>query len=226
MPLATFAAAATAACFRRGPRRAVPFLIGSLTIVKPEGTIVALIASGAILWVWSSGGIRRLGQQIRTHSRAVAIVIGFLALRLAFLRWIRLRDTTYTLDGESLSQVVDRAAVVVPTAFGLALDPALWGLFWPAFLIAAIVLAFRGTRGERALAGAVVAAMAAYTAIFLFTNWEIVLHLRQAYTRLLSQIAPAAAIAIAFGYSLLRRMVDPDACRIAPASLKGAHVGR
>ncbi len=110
----------------------------------------------------------------------------------------------------------------------LALDPAQWGLFWPAALAGSLVLLAGGTRKERGLALAVCAAVAADTAIFLFTNWDVLLHARQAYSRLLSQVAPAAAIAIALSYWRLRRRYelekDKAAVRREPPVAESAHV--
>jgi hypothetical protein len=219
MPEAAFVAGTIAASFRRESRRAAPFLIGSLTVVKPEGTVLALIASAAVLGLWSRGGLRHLLRRLRIHAADIGIVAVFLLLRLGFLRWYGIDDRTYShIDASSLSRALDRVGLVVSTAAGLALDPAVWGVLWPLFLVAGLALGRLGSPAERCLVGAVLAALAAYTAIFLFTNWNVPLHLRQAYTRLLAQIAPAAAIAIALSYERVHRRLTraATATRVGP----------
>jgi hypothetical protein len=78
-----------------------------------------------------------------------------------------------------------------------------WGVFWPAFLGSAAILAVAGAARERALVYAMLASLTAYTSIFCSTNWELALHIHQAYSRLLVQIAPVAAIGIAAAYARL-----------------------
>lgn len=229
MPLAAYVAGTAAACFRRESRRALPWLIGSLTVVKNEGTVLACIASAAILLFWSDGGLRRLIARVRAHGTAIAVVAGFLVSRLVFLRWLNVQDPTYApIDGASLARGFERLGLVAGLCTRLALAPDQWGLFWPIALIASVALGIRGTRLERFFAAAVWTAIAAYTGILLFTNWDVELHASQAYSRLLAQIAPAAAIAIALSYWRLRRRYDPEkdeaaVSRAAPFA-EGAHV--
>ncbi len=228
MPQAAFVAGAVASCLRR-ESRAAPFLIGSLAMVKPEGTLLAVIASGAVLWVWSSGGIRCLRARLKAHAPAVAIGAAFLGTRVAFVRWLEVQDATYAaIDAHSLARAAERFWYVVGVCARLALDPAQWGFFWPAALAGSLVLLAGGTRNERGLALAVCAAVAADSAIFLFTNWDVAVHARQAYSRLLSQIAPAAAVALALSYWRLRRRYEPErdiaAARPASPFAEGAHV--
>ncbi len=229
MPQAAFVAGTVAACLRRESRRAVPFLIGSLTAVKNEGTVLAIVASGAILWCWSSGGLRRFLSRVKTHSAGIAIVAAYLVTRFAFLRWLNYHDPTYgPINTANLARAVERLGLVVRVCLRLALDPAVWGILWPLALIASLVLWARGAKSERALAGALWAAIGAYTAILLFTNWDVELQAVQAYDRLLSQLAPAALVAIALSYWRMRRTFDVPsrATSAAPAVMEGARVGR
>ena len=60
---------------------------------------------------------------------------------------------------------------------------------------AALAVAYRLARpGWIALA--TVAAMGVVASVFLFTNWDIAVHVEGAYSRLLAQLAPAAAVVI------------------------------
>jgi hypothetical protein len=72
------------------------------------------------------------------------------------------------------------------------------------------------------LAGGTVAALAAYTSVFYFTNWEFHLHIEQAYSRLLCQLAPAAAVltTIAYWYGVREELADlsPEESRLETAS--------
>jgi hypothetical protein len=76
------------------------------------------------------------------------------------------------------------------------LSPRRWGLLWPAFGLAAFVLARRGSAPERGLALATALSAALFAMIFLFTTWPLDLHIDQAYPRLLAQLSPAAVVAV------------------------------
>jgi hypothetical protein len=78
-----------------------------------------------------------------------------------------------------------------------------WGFFWPAFLVAAIVVFIAGAERERAVAGGTTVALGVYMSIFYFTNWDISLHISQAFSRLLAQLAPAAVLTICVAYKHL-----------------------
>jgi hypothetical protein len=79
------------------------------------------------------------------------------------------------------------------------LDPFTWSFFWPAFLFGCVVVVTSGSRRLKCLTAATVAGLATYAGIFLFTNWEVGLHIQQAYPRLLVHLTPAAAVVIGAG---------------------------
>ena len=224
MPQAAFVAGTVAACFRPESRRSLPWLIGSLTIVKSEGTILAFLASASVLVFWSSGGPRHLFRRVGIHARAVAIVAAFLFARLAFLRWVHVYDATFgPMDGHHLRQAFERLGLVADLCARVAVALPSWGLFWPAFAVASVLLLIHGSRRERCLAGAVWAGILASSAIFLFTNWNVAVHVGQAYARLLAQIAPAAAIAMCFAYvRASRRWAVPARADPADRTLRPA----
>lgn len=209
MPLGAFVAGAVAAALRHPPenstgRSAFPWLVGSLSMVKPEGSILALLATaGAVLFFWP--GRRDPARTVRALSR------GFAAVRLGYLAWLGLAETTYgPIDRAHLERAVMLLGPVARLSGEVLADYSKeWGLFWPAFLAAAGVLVlWSPDRREKWLAISTAAAIAAYAAIFLFTSWDVTLHVRQAYPRLLAQISPAAAVVLLLGYRRLRDRIS------------------
>ena len=202
MPQAAFVAGVVAAALRRtDSHRGLPWLIGGLTVVKPEGTIIAVVACAAVAYAWSieKRTVRRL-----PWSR-VAIVAVFLALRLAYVRWASVSDSVYVLTRESLMVAVGRIPHVARLCLVKMLSPRRWGLLWPAFGLSALVLGRRGSAAETSLAVATATAAALFAVIFLFTTWPVELHIDQAYPRLLAQISPAAVVATFSGWQCARQ---------------------
>lgn len=198
MPQAALVAGVVAAGLRaQDSRRALPWLIGGLTVVKPEGTIIALVAVGAVGLFWLMGTT----SEAAFSWRGILVVAIFLMLRFGYLRWVGAVDSVYVVSRESLATAVARVPHVARLCLVKLLSPRRWGLFWPAFGLAALVLARRGTLSERILALATVVAAFLFAAIFLFTTWPLDLHIDQAYQRLLGQISPAAAVAIVAGFN-------------------------
>ena len=114
-------------------------------------------------------------------------------------------DLTYAgLDVPSLSRAVARIGLVATETVRYASDFQQWGLLWPAFVAAAVVLISRGDRSERRMALAVAGTSVLYAAIFLMTNWDVRLHVEQAFSRLLSQLAPIAVVVIVCAWRRLR----------------------
>lgn len=201
MPQAAVVAAVVAAAMR-SDAAALPWLLGALTTVKPEGMILALIAAVAIAAATRLRGIR-LG--------AVAAVAAFVAVRVAYLRWTGVREDTYLF--RSVGFAIERAPEVARLCLRELLDPSAWGLLWPAFLAAAVVGWRMGDAKQRSLAAAVAAGILAMAAPFLFTTWPLELHVSQAYFRLLAQLAPAAVVAavLAWGRAWERWALPPPA---------------
>jgi hypothetical protein len=201
MPQTALVAGVVAAALRgRNSRDALPWLIGGLTMVKPEGTILAAVACLAVLVAWrvEKRPVRR------SPWGRIAIVAVFLGLRVGYVRWTGIADSVYVVSRESLSAAVARIPHVARACLVKMLSPRRWGLFWPAFGLASLVLARRGTTAERTLALATAAAACLFATIFLFTTWPLDLHIDQAYARLLAQISPAAVAAIFAGWMRAR----------------------
>jgi hypothetical protein len=200
MPQAAFVAATVAAAFRDEDARALPWMIGGLTVVKNEGLILASIASLAVAAFWTAAGWKEAGRRARAHGRGIAIVAGFFAARLAYLAWLRIDDSNFRsiATRESLAEALRRLPRVGQLCAESMFDVLRWGLLWPAFAVAVAYLLWRGGARERCLAASTGLAVGAYGAIFLETNWSLELHVEQAFPRLLSQLAPAAILVVMF----------------------------
>ena len=202
MPLAAFVAAVVAAGLRTdgaasGWRSPLPWLIGSMTTVKQEGTVLAMTAGlGIFLW-WMWERPRRLSARLRSEWAGVVVVLGFVAARISYVRWLGIHDTTFgPLDAEHRARALKSVGLVASLCLRFLLDPKTWGLFWPAFFLAGLLIAAARLKRPACLAAATTVTMVIYATIFLITNWEIQVHIEGAYTRLLAQLAPAAAVVI------------------------------
>lgn len=198
MPQTAFVAGVVAAAMRGADSaNALPWLIGGLTLVKPEGTILALVAGGGVVLVWLSEkrSVRRLPW------RRIAIVAAFLALRFAYIRWAGTPDSVYVLSRESVAGALARIPHVARVCLVKMLSPRRWGLLWPAFGLAALVLLRRGSASERSLALATAVTAFLFGTIFLFSTWPLDVHIDQAYPRLLAQLSPAAVVALFAGWA-------------------------
>jgi len=198
MPLAAVVAAVAAAALRRD-EGALPWLIGALTTVKPEGLVLASLAAAgaALVLVVGPRPVR-----LTPVARGAAVVGGFVLARLAYVRWVAVRDDVYVFESIRLS--ASRLPTVARLCLREMLNVRAWGLLWPAFFAAAAVLLRRGEPREKALAAAAAAGAVVLAVPFLFTTWPLELHVEQAYFRLLAQLAPAAIAAAALGYSRAR----------------------
>ena len=200
MPQAALVAGTVAAGRRRlGTRSALPWLIGGLTTVKSEGTVLAVLAIAAVLLALLLQGPSR--GLFSSHRWGGLIVATFVAIRIGYVRWLGLRDVVYgPFDAAHFSAALRRLPLVGVLCARALLRLTDWGLFWPAFFAATVILAMRGAPRERSLAAATAAGIIAAAIPFLFTTWDVPLHVAQAYFRLLAQIAPAAAVTVAAGY--------------------------
>jgi len=201
MPQAAFVAGVVGAALRRrAGEDALPWLVGGLTTVKAEGTVLAAIAVIAAL---ATRWLERAGPPAssRRPARALAIVGGFFLVRFVYLRWLGVVDPVYVpLDAAHLPEALRRIPHVARTCLAKALVPRRWGLLWPAFAASALVLLRRGRGLERAVAVATGAAAVLLAAPFLVTTWPLDLQIDQAYPRLLEQLAPAAVAVAVLGW--------------------------
>jgi hypothetical protein len=218
IPQAALAAGVVAAVLglrsdsRIGWRSPAPWLLGGLIAVKSEGTILALIVC-AILVLWLTAAPHDLAEDFRRYWQAIAVVFGCFVLRWFYVAWLQFNDSTYgPLDKAHFLRAWQNLLLVITNCSARMLDVAEWGVFWPSFLISVFVLAVAGSRRERLLVTGTLAAVFAYTSTFCFTNWDIALQIHDAYNRLLSQLAPVAAISMAAAWARIRG-VSPERCR-------------
>ena len=126
------------------------------------------------------------------------MIAAFIALRVAYVRWIGVHDYTWgPFDAEHRRRALHSVGIVASTCLRMLLAPGTWGVFWPAFFAAALLVASFRRRRVTLMVLALLGAMGIDAAVFLFTNWDIALHIEGAYARLLAQLAPAAAVVIA-----------------------------
>lgn len=215
MPQAALVAAAMAAMLERSIRgasagTASAWLLGGVMCVKSEGTLLALIGfASAVLFVLWRSPWKESGPMLRRFGPDLAIFAGFLAVRKFYQHWMNVFDPTYSpVNPRTLIKAYDVSEEVLRTCAHYLLRISEWGILWPAVGIACIVLFVAGPLRARVLSLALLAGIAVDTAIFCFTNWEVHLHIDQAYDRLLTQIAPVAAVTIAVAYSRLAGVSD------------------
>jgi hypothetical protein len=200
MPQAAVVAGVVAASMSRRAD-ALPWLIGALTTVKAEGMILAALACAGVLLFWLLESPRGIFRSAARKAGGIAIVAIFLILRIAYVRWIHAPNNVYEAG---LALALSRIPFVSWRCFVELVDPLQWGLFWPAFLAALVILLMRGATRARCLAAATGAGLVVLVVPFLFTNWPLELHIAQAYSRLAAQLAPAAATVIVLGYARVR----------------------
>jgi hypothetical protein len=211
MPQSALVAGAVAALLEScllaggGWRSPAPWLIGGLMLVKSEGMLLAVIASTTVVVCWRLVPPTGVLARFCRYRGAIAVVIGCLATRWLSIIWLQSQDPTYgPLDRTHFARAYENLLLVPRTCGQQMLNVSEWGLFWPAFALAAITVSLTGTWRERAVVGGTSAALAAYASIFYLTNWDVSLHINQAFNRLLVQVAPAAALAIGVAYARLR----------------------
>ncbi len=200
MPQAAFVAGVVAAGMA-GRRDSLPWLIGALTMVKAEGVILAALACGGIALFWVLESAHNFARQIAAAVRGIALVAAFFLVRFAYVRWVGAPEFVYQ---GGLADALARIPQAVRLCLIRLVDPRQWGLFWPAFGAAAVVLLARGSNREKAVSAATAAGLAVSIAPFLFTTWPLEVHIEQAYFRLAAQLSPAAAVSIVLAYTRLK----------------------
>jgi hypothetical protein len=173
--------------------------------VKAEGVLLALIACAGIALLWWLENPRLLLERCRKEAGGIAVVLAFFALRWGYLRWLHIPDPTYgPIDSPHLARAWTLLRLDAALCLRALLDLRDWAFLWPAFFVAAAILAVRGAPRERCLALATATALAMYSGIFLFSNWTLEVHVPNAYPRLLVHLAPPAVVTILIGYARMR----------------------
>lgn len=208
MPQAAFVAGVTAAAMA-GRKNSLPWLIGGLTTVKAEGTILAGLACAGVILFWFLESRRDFVKRFRSELGGAGIVAVFFVLRISSVRWIGAPELVYH---NGLSTALARVPHVARLCLTHLLNPLQWGLFWPALAAATVVLVRRGSNEEKTLATITAASLVLLAVPFLFTTWPVDLHVYQAYFRLAAQVAPAAATTIVLAYANLAHCQPDPAC--------------
>ena len=207
LPVAACVAALAAAWLSPDSRpgrwnSAVPWLLGSLLAAKSEGLIlfaVAIVSAAAMTPVEDPA------RRLRFGAGAVLVGAALLADRLVYLRWTAVPDRLIdSPNPTTLVRAFDRIPDVAALCARELVRVREWGFFWPAFVVASLLVVWASPGRQRSVALASLLGLAAYSAIFLMSSWPVRLHVAQAYGRLLAQIAPAAAITMLAAYRAVR----------------------
>jgi hypothetical protein len=161
-------------------------------MVKNEGVIlfaVAIVVAGAAL-----------GRRILDFWKPVLGLLAALALRIGYLRWTSVVDMEF---GINFSRAYHRIAQLPGAAIPWILRWDDWALYWPAALLACVILLIIGRAAERALAAGLALGVAAYTVLYLFTNWDMALHISNSYPRLLEHLTPVATLSMVAAWGRL-----------------------
>ena len=213
MPQACLVAAVVAAFFQAGGlsrpasfREPLPWLWVGLLLVKNEGIILSTILGMVIGVLWMAGGPSLFIRKCRLYWRPIGIVVSGGILRIWMIYWVGGHDPVF--GSLSSAATWSRAYVRLLEVPRLCLDRLIdfheWGLLWPAFLLAIPIVLIAGQRREKMAVLAAGSALASYTSIFYFTNWDVFQHISTAYDRLLSQIAPLVVVILVMAYVRLR----------------------
>jgi hypothetical protein len=185
-------------------RLAAPWVLGGMVMVKSEGFILFGVACAVIAVTWASRGPQKFVAALRAYSGAILVALSCAAMRVLYLNWVSATDPTYgPFDKRHFMMAYQRLWDVPAICAHYMFDRATWGVFWPVFFLAVPVVIWKGDGKVRALTAAILTALAAYTGVFYFTNWEIHLHIEQAYSRLLVHLSPVAAVLVVVAYQYL-----------------------
>ncbi len=205
MPQAAVIAAALAAAADPHERRAswraqVPWLCVAVMTVKSEGTLLVVVAVTMALLVMLTQRRGRDRLPLRSFVPWVGIVGSAFALRIVHLAWNHHHDDLFvTLNGAAFIRALHRFPEVVGACSRVLADPRLWGVFWLAVLAVAARSLIHDDGFERWLSAFVIADVLVFSAVFLFSTWPVALHVSQAYSRLLAQVAPVGAVTLTVG---------------------------
>jgi hypothetical protein len=201
MPLAAVVAAAAAASLATRSsalswRSPAPWLLGTLTTVKSEGTILLGIGLGVVA-VW--GLARRTPLPIGRLS-CLGPLVFFVAARVVHRRFIPGVSREFApIRSLRVETILARTPWIVGGMLHWLLNFRAWGLLWAAFAVAILIVARTAPRSSAMpIATAALLAVLADGSLFLYTKWgNGRLHLDQAFPRLIAQVVPLAVATIA-----------------------------
>ena len=215
MPLACYVAATCGAFLsRRDPSSraadAWPWLAGGLTMVKSEGVVLVAVIVGIVVFDHLRSGWTGLLRFWNDNRKSAAIVLSFVGLQLCYHAWTGVRDPAYAaVNPATIRLALGRIGEVFLECSREMTNVPKWGLLWIALPVVVLVVLWLGEVRTKQLTACLLAALGCYGSIYLFTNWSVTLHIGQSFDRLLSQVAPAAAVLTVYSYSLLGRRLQP-----------------
>jgi hypothetical protein len=182
---------------RRGFDHPAPWLLCGTVLVKGEGSIVLTVVCLIVVIAWILRGRTAFLSQCRAYKYGLAIVTIGIAARGLSIWWVSAFDPTYgPIDRAHFLQAFERWRTVPEECLKVMRDFSEWGWFWPAFFLCLSITLLRGPHLERLVAVGAALLIGAYSFVFYWTNWDLKVHIIQAYGRLLSQVAPVASIVI------------------------------
>lgn len=199
LPLAAYLAGAVCALVRRPPFRIfhpAAWILAGLLMVKNEGIILFVLGVGGIVAYWFLQDLVNPKELAVRHRASIAVLVAAGLVRFSYVRWVNATDLEF---GANFARAAERVGAVVSTTASFALSLESWGLFWPAFFLAALFIFLTRETLPVIIAGTTFVSLIAFSAIFLFTNWDMAVHIKVAYPRLLVEIAPIAALTIVLG---------------------------
>lgn len=217
MPLAAVMVAVIAACLRLDQRAGKPdlvlaWLLGAMLMVKNEATVLLGATLATLVLIELPSGVRPWLNRLKVAWKPILLTALFVVLRIAYLRWIAIEDLTYLpVNLKNGWRALGLIWPVTLACLRSSLDYTDWILFWPLFFLFGAVVVVKGRKAERGIALGAGLGMLAYGGIFLFTNWDVAAHIRNAYPRLLIHLAPAAALAIICGHRIVGRWLRQKA---------------
>ena len=178
------------------------WVLAGVAFVKSEGILLVGTAALGIGLGWLLDSPRGMLQRARGYWRPLTVLCVSLAIRVLSVAWIGGHDPTYgPVDKAHLIRATQIFADVVAASRESLANSLQWGLFWPACLACGLLLLVIGDRTDRSISAGTLSAIAAYTGIFLFSNWDIRMHISSAYDRLLTHIAPCGALVLVLAYA-------------------------
>jgi hypothetical protein len=202
MPLAALAAASVAEAVRPGARQQgfrspLAWCLAGLLTAKSEG-ILLLVIGCAVIAVYCWGENRRCWADAKVVQAGMVILLGLL-LRVWYLSWTGIGDPDFWPNGGTkLADALPRLPLLPGLCAKLMFNWSNWAFFWPAFGVASLTIVWFARDVYRYVLGAVWLAILADSGMFLLTNWDMALHIESAYDRLLSHVAPIAAVCIGY----------------------------
>jgi hypothetical protein len=187
--------------------------LACLPWIKNEGAILCLVAGGA------AGLLMLVGRLPRRYWLALVPGVVVAISWRVFLRSVQVVPTVdfVSINKDSLLGNLNRLPMIYRTILAEVSTVDSWGIFWLAAAPALLFLLYRWRYlTERLLGLLILAPLALYSCIYVFSAWhDYVDHVASSVPRLLMQLVPVTMLGIGLAVSELvygnRRASDPSA---------------